>query len=247
LATIAGARQAAAALHYPPIDAFVAAGEADLQLAGGDVAAAERWGAAAGLSPTDSPTFMREGEYLTYARLLLAQGRAADAQTLLTRLEDYARDAGLVRTQIIVAILQARALATLGQREAARARLGDALRLAAPAGYRRVVLDEGPAILALLPSARAVAPVFVDGLLASRAPTDGPAPAAGQQSLIEPLSERELEVLRLVAAGLSNGEIAAKLFVSVGTVKTHVHNIFGKLGVVGRPQAMARARELGLA
>jgi LuxR family maltose regulon positive regulatory protein len=67
-----------------------------------------------------------------------------------------------------------------------------------------------------------------------------------QQPLIEPLSERELEVLRLVADGLSNREIADRLFVSVGTVKTHVHNILGKLGVEGRPRAIARARELDL-
>ena len=76
-------------------------------------------------------------------------------------------------------------------------------------------------------------------------PTDGAAPQK-VQSLVEPLSERELEVLQLIAAGLSNKEVATSLVVTVGTVKKHLSNIFGKLGVNSRTQAVARARELDL-
>jgi LuxR family maltose regulon positive regulatory protein len=246
-ATVASARRAAAALNLPLADALAAAYEADFQLALGNVEAAARWAETAGLSPTDSPVFLRETEYCTYARLLLAQNRPAEARTLLANLEGYARSGGLCRSLITVCILQARAQQALGQKEQALARLAEAVRLAAPEGYRRAFLDEGQTALALSPGVRHLAPAFVDDLLGGvPAEPEHGRPAAVEQPLVEPLSERELEVLGLVAEGLSNREIADKLFLSVGTVKTHVHNIYGKLGVSGRPQAIARARELNL-
>jgi LuxR family maltose regulon positive regulatory protein len=102
-------------------------------------------------------------------------------------------------------------------------------------------------VLELLPGVRRAAPEFVDDLLSGVPPVRAPAgPPLSEQPLIEPLSERELEVLGLMAEGLSNQEIAGKLFISVGTVKTHVHNICGKLDVASRTQAVAQARELGL-
>jgi LuxR family maltose regulon positive regulatory protein len=247
LATAAGARRSASALNLPLADALVAAYEADFRLALGDVGAAARWADAAGLSPADTPVFVREAEYVTYARLLLAQDRPAEARTLLANLESYARNGGLQRSLITIGVLQARAQQALGQKAQALASLEGAVRLAAPEGYRRAFLDEGPAVLALLPGVRHLAPAFVDSLLGGLQPEPSHGrPASVQQPLIEPLSERELEVLRLVADGLSNREIADRLFVSVGTVKTHVHNILGKLGVEGRPRAIARARELDL-
>jgi LuxR family maltose regulon positive regulatory protein len=190
---------------------------------------------------------LREGEYFTYARLLLAQKRPAEAQTLLASLERYARSGGLVRSLIMVCILQALAHQALGRKEEALARLGEAVRLAAPEGYRRAFLDEGQVVLGLLPGVRHLAPQFVDSLL-GRAPASlsrGKL-APREQPLIEPLSERQLEVLGLLAEGRSNQEIAEKLFISVGTVKTHVHNFCGKLAVGSRTQAAAQARELGL-
>ena len=211
----------------------------------GNVEAAARWAEGAGLSPTDTPVFVREAEYLTYARLLLAQPRPDDARTLLASLERYARNSGLHGTLITVCVLQAQAEQALGQRAQALACLGEAVRLAAPEGYRRAFLDGGPAVRALLPGVRHVAPAFVDDLLGV-VPEPGRSRPAAAQPLIEPLSDRELEVLKLVAEGLSNSEIADKLFISTGTVKTHVHNILGKLGVDGRPRAIARAGELGL-
>jgi LuxR family maltose regulon positive regulatory protein len=246
-ASVAGVRRATAQVHLAVLDNFVGAWEADFELRLGNVDAAARWAESAGLLLTDSPDLSREAEYLTYARVLLAQKRPAEVLTLLANLERYARSSGLVRSLITVCILQALAQLAQGEKVQALACLEEAVRLAAPEGYRRAFLDEGPAVLAILPELRARAPELIDSLLAG-APAnlsrDKTAPR--QQPLIEPLSERELEVLRLMAEGLSNQEIAAQLFISVGTVKTHVHNICGKLAVGSRTQAAAQARQLGL-
>jgi len=247
MASVAGIRRTTAQLHLALLDSLVGAWEADFELRLGNVDAAVRWAESAGLLPTDSPDFSREAEYLTYVRVLLAQKRPAEARTLLANLERYARSSGLVRSLIAICILQAVANQALGRKEEALARLEEAVRLAAPEGYRRAFLDEGPVVLALLPGVRHVAPEFV-GLLLGAAPAEVGRDKAAPwgQPLIEPLSERELEVLRLMAEGLSNQEIAERLFISVGTVKTHVHNICGKLAVGSRTQAAAQARTLGL-
>jgi len=128
-----------------------------------------------------------------------------------------------------------------------------ALALAGPEGYVRIFLDHGPPMAHLLYEAlsRGIAPETVQRLLAAL-PLEEPGPAAspggpdGKTGLIEPLSEREIEVLRLIAEGLTNKEISARLFLSTNTVKAHSRNIYGKLGVVNRTQAGARGRELGL-
>ncbi len=134
------------------------------------------------------------------------------------------------------------------------AALERALTMAEPEGYVRTFVDEGAPMAALLRRAasRGVAPAYVSKLLdaldAEADPKPMPADSTSSvaQRLEEPLSERELEVLRLVASGLSNREVAQDLVLATGTVKKHTNNIFTKLGVRSRTEAVAHARELGL-
>ncbi len=252
LTTVGELEQVASQLALPHVDARVSATEALIRLRQGDIAAVERWAQTAGLSPTDPPHPLHESAHLTYARLLLAQNRAAEARALLDRYECFAREGERYRSLIAICILQARVQQALGHDGQAIACLKEAVRLAAPEGYARVFLNEGQSVLRLLPGVRHVAPAFVDALIAAFAAEPGvrgtspERPGARSQPLVEPLGERELEVLRLVAAGMSNREIASSLIITEGTVKSHVHNICGKLAVRSRTQAVARARELGL-
>ncbi len=159
-------------------------------------------------------------------------------------------------------MLQALVAERSRDRALAHDRLARALEGAASEDYVRAFLDEGDAVARLLPGVRSVAPAFTDRLLEAfhsggadlasqgrRVPVPPDGPESGRkvvEPLIEPLSERELEVLQLVAAGLSNREIAQELYIAVGTVKRHTNHIYGKLGVHSRTQAVARSRELGL-
>ncbi len=125
--------------------------------------------------------------------------------------------------------------------------LDQAMALAEPARYVRVFLDEGEPMARLLFQARAhhLGSLYLTELLAALPKEPGTA-APASQPLVEPLSGRELEVLKLIAAGHSNEEIASTLIISVKTAKRHISNIYGKLGVKSRTQAVALARELKL-
>jgi LuxR family maltose regulon positive regulatory protein len=227
--------------------------EAEIHLRLGEIAAAAAWAEVTGLSAHDSPGRYDEGVYITFARLLMAQGQYAEASHLLATMERLAGDGGRRRTLITVYLLQARILQAQGREGEARSCVEMALHLAAPQGYLRAFLAEGEPVAELLPGARHVAPGFVDSLLkafsSERIPGDGVAglPAAAQPwSLVEPLTARELEILRLISAGRSNPEIAELLYLSLNTVKWHVKNLYGKLGVRSRVEAAARAQELEL-
>jgi LuxR family maltose regulon positive regulatory protein len=223
--------------------------EANVRLNQGDVAAVERWAREAGVSTGETLQYLRIGLYTVYARLLLLQERVSEVRGWLEHLEGFARERGLIRWSITIHVLQALAADREGDARATGDALRQAVRVAAPEGYIRAFVDEGPRVRALLPSVRQEAPRFVDRVL--RAGTEGmqtraPGTEAAEQVLFEPLSERELEVLSLIADGLTNREIAERLFIAVGTVKRHINNLYGKMQVRRRTEAVARGREIGL-
>ena len=258
LETIAKGQKIARDLS-PYAAAHVAELEARLQLARGDRAAAFAWARDCGLGIGDEIEPQDEGQYLTLARVLSAQGRPDEAQALLARLLAAAEAGGRVSTVIAVSVLQALIWQIQGNVERALTALQRALVLAEPEGYLRVFVDEGARMAVLLRQAvtRGIRYEYVVRLLAA-IPGPEPHPGVGPvekrlegmvaqaPDLVEPLSKRELEVLRLVGAGLSNREIADQLVLAVGTVKKHTNNIYGKLGVRSRAQAILRAQELGL-
>jgi LuxR family maltose regulon positive regulatory protein len=222
---------------YEPLLATV---EAELLLRQGAVEPVEQWAETAVSSLNQVSYYQRELDLLVLARLRLQQNQAAAALGFLAELADSVQQAGRWLVQMSVLLLQAQAHQALGQVGEAEAALATAVRLAAPENYRRLFLNEGEPVATLLPAVRETAPAFVDALLADFG-RDG-----AVQPLAELLSERELEVLRLVADGRSNREIADQLFVTVGTVKKHLNNVYGKLGVARRTEAVAQARQLQL-
>jgi LuxR family maltose regulon positive regulatory protein len=192
-------------------------------------------------------------EYIAFARILIAQRQLDQATRLLRRLLVTAEAGG--RTAKVIEILNLQALAFQAGGDTAQAliTLGKALTLAEPGGFVRIFVDEGPPMARLLYEAlsREIAPGYVRRLLAAFPIVEpvqpGPTiPQVPETEWIEPLSERELEVLHLIADGLTNPEIASRLFISLNTVKAHCKNIYGKLGVKNRMQAIGRARALGL-
>jgi LuxR family maltose regulon positive regulatory protein len=219
---------------------------ARLQLAQGDVAAAAQWVKSSGLSADDDVALDTESQYRTLARVLIAQERPDEALSLLARLLQAAEGAGAISQVIEILVLQAKAFQTARRPLEALAAIENALVLAEPENHVRVFVDEGAAIAPLLRRAASLgfAASFALTLLeALDIPDEGGVPA---QPLIEPLSERELEVLRIVATGASNKEIAQTLFIAVGTVKQHLKSIYGKLDVHSRTEAVHRARKLGI-
>jgi LuxR family maltose regulon positive regulatory protein len=223
--------------HTGWIDAY----EVSMALRTGEWSTAKVW--AVGRSVDVPLTFIHLDENLAYARLLLAEEAWDDAERWLARLDVFFRERELYRWTITVDILRARMLERMGRRALALHALNAAVERAAPEGYARAFLDEDADVLALLPFARAAAPAFIDSLLnAAHAPPRKPLP----DGLLDSLSEREVEVLRLIDAGLSNADIAGRLFITVGTVKRHINHIYSKLDVRSRTQAIVRARELRL-
>ncbi len=191
--------------------------------------------------------YAREPMYLVLLRMLFCQGEVEDALALSERLLQLAEATS--RTGRLIEILALRAIAFQAKRDLAQAlsTLDRAMALAEPERYVRVFLDEGEPMARLLHQAQAhhMGTAYLTQLL-SALPRTSDTAAPPSQPLLEPLSARELEVLKLIAAGHSNEEIAAKLIISVKTAKRHISNIYGKLGVKSRTQAVALARELKL-
>ena len=183
--------------------------------------------------------------YLSQAQLHIAQGNLPAAETTLDRLFRFSQASGQQRWVIPIQIL--RAILYLVRRDLPQAlnALEAAMELAEPEGFIQDFLDEGEPMIRLLHEAvrHEVKPEFAKLLLGRFSPGR---PAEKPIGLVEPLSEREIEVLKLVAEGLSNQEIASRLYLSLRTIKFHTGNIYGKLGVKSRTEAVSKARDLGL-
>jgi LuxR family maltose regulon positive regulatory protein len=246
--------------HFPPhLLTLGAAVRAQIDLAQGNLAAAIRWADSSGLSSEDDDlSYPREREYLTLARVRIAQVGddpaspfLQDGLGLLDRLLLEAETKARLDSVLEILVLRALTLEAYGDRTSALSTLERALVFAEPEGYIRLFIDEGVLMLALLrqAQARSSVPGYVATLLrvfGEQVVSDLPPTSSHPNTLAEPLTEREREVLRLLLAGASNREIARLLVLSVNTVKRHVYNLCGKLGVQSRAQAIIRARDLHL-
>jgi LuxR family maltose regulon positive regulatory protein len=231
----------------------LAALRARIWIAQGKLSQAQNWARERRLSTDDDLGYLREFEHITLARMLIARfksdriGRSIhEAMRLLERLLDAAQEGGRTGSAIEILALQALAHAAQGDTRPALASLDRALVLAEPEGYLQVFVDEGPPMAALLREAaqQEIAPDMVRRLRAAFG--DAASREATSQPLVEPLSERERDVLRLLKTDLSGPEIARELVVSLNTVRTHTRHIYGKLGVNNRRAAVRRAEELDL-
>ena len=246
--------------QLPPLNvATITAWQVRLALEQAEFARADRWVEERQLRALDELSAPREVEFQTLARVLIARGRCDEALTLLERLQRLAESQGRMGNALQTLVLKAVALDRSGDEAAALRALTQALTQAQPEGYIRLFLDEGPAMARLLARIRmdrghipaGVAAYSARLLALLRGAPSGPSPqpvVVGPRANppMEPLSDRELAVLRLIAAGSSNQEIAHQLVLALSTVKWYINTIYGKLQVTSRTKAIARARELDL-
>ncbi len=190
---------------------------------------------------------------LCQARVHLAQGDLPSALTVLEAYRQQMEAKGWQDERLKAMVLQAVVLFVQGEKDRAGQLLGEALTLAEPGGFIRLFVDEGAPMEALLSRLKDEGNGFTEGvrtyirtLLAAFETREDTSPSLVPHPLVEPLSQREVEILQLIAEGLSNHEICERLFLALSTVKGHNQRIFGKLQVQRRTEAIARARELGL-
>ena len=228
----------------------------------GEPEPAIQWAREQGFAEVTAIPVVDGQDFRGYARVLIAQGRIQEALVVLDELLDLARRHQLMGTAAIEALLLiARAESQRAERERAYHALAQALAYGEPEGFIRTIVDEGEPIATLLRGLRGpavwerhaaplgVTRAYLDKLLdtlTNAAVAQVTSHSDANAALIEPLSERELEVLRLLAQGLANRAIADELFVAVGTIKAHTYNVYQKLGVSSRTQAVIQAQALGL-
>jgi LuxR family maltose regulon positive regulatory protein len=243
-------------------DQLVEITQVRLWIAQGELAQATQWAKQRGLlerSPDEllaapgrnvALNELFEAEILTLIRLQMALGQPVLAAALIDGLIQTNERQGYERRRVELMALKAMALHRMGRIDQARDALEQALRMGEPEGYHNTFVEHGEPMAQLLYQAveRHICPAYAGRLLRAIAEAcPGPSPAdVREYEMIEPLSDREREVLALIAEGLTNGEIARRLYISLSTVKGHTTHIFGKLNVGNRTQAVARARSLGL-
>ncbi len=238
-------------------DVLVALNQVHLWLIQGNLPAAAHWAQErdpqTGVSPEVEGgswfSLLQELEHMVLARVYLAQKRPNEALQVLDPLLQTVETRKQTWVVIMVLALRGLALQAMGHTDQALNALERALALAEPESLVRTFVDEGPNMAELLRHAasQGITPGYVSQLLAAFDTFDEPALApASSQPLIDPLSEREMEVMHLLATHLSSPEIAKKLFISVNTVRSHIKSIYSKLNVHSRLQAIERAHELGL-
>jgi LuxR family maltose regulon positive regulatory protein len=242
--------------------------EAAFRLDVGDLASAVRWANASGLKLTDEPAFYRYGHYHTLLRIKLAEGeRLENKQSraslftpvaeLLERLTAVVRAANINYGLVELLILKAFLLNIQGETDGATAVMAQAIALAEPGSLVRVFLDNGPAVYPLIreaafngPDSQGGGPAYVQRLLQACEAEWGPFRPDQTQMiispLVDPLTERERQVLTCIVAGLSNREIEERLVISRNTVRTHIKNLYSKLGANGREEAIQQGQLLGL-
>jgi LuxR family maltose regulon positive regulatory protein len=217
----------------------VEAVQARLHLQQGDMQSAAYWLERINKSPSPHP-LLHEEEGLTAIRILLAQSKSEEALGWITTLEGPAGKAGRTAALIELHLLAALVYELMGDRSVAMERLHQSLLLAEPAGYLRIYVNEGQPMQQLLQLS------YEDGILLQYVErilsACSPSPAA---MLIEPLTDREMDVLRLIAEGYTNQQIADEFVIALTTAKKHVSNILGKLAVDNRTEAAAKARQIG--
>ena len=235
--------------------------QAELQLRQGRVEEAAAWAAGRQVGENETLHYHSIDELLTLARVHRASGDAAAAESLIQQVRAILQVEQPIREMIKAGLLDARIQSDNGDEDGALRLLASAIQLGEADGYLRTFIDEGEPVadlLALLATRLRDgswngAPVdleyverMLDGFDGRSEPEDGSGKTLPQQDLIEPLSEREIEVILLIADGKTNAEIADELFLAVGTVKRHTHNIYGKLGARHRTEAVALAQAAGV-
>ena len=252
---------------YSPNVQPVHATRARVLAARGDIGEALAWARQHEVAKDDDLSYLREYEHITLARVLLADHAATgsrqaleDAAALLERLLAAARDGERMGTMIELEVLRAVAHHASGARDESLGALGHAVKLAEPDGWVRVFVDAAPVLTDLLRELATTQPQsgYTRKLLAAATAADsattevtgdagGTAPAPGPAvRLVDPLSDRELDVLRLLGSDLDGPAIARQLIVSLNTIRTHTKRIYTKLGVNSRRAAVSKAHQLGL-
>src|SRR5579859_6613508 len=242
--------------------AILEASRAQLHLIQGDIEAANCWAQTCKSAENEQNVLPHLKELSILARVYLATHKFEEALRLLARLLQAVEKAQHVEDLITLFLLQALAFSAQGNSDQAITSLAKALSIAEPGGYIRIFVNEGRPMAALLERflvaqqkrrpfiTKNISQRYVSQLLAGMpmtllAQTEKPSQRK-TASLLVPLSDREIAVLRLIALGLSDGEIARQLVLAVGTIKTHAKRIYAKLGVNNRTQAVLRAKDLHL-